>query len=493
MSPPAITEVPQAEVRLRRVEDLPGPPGLPFVGNLLQIEAERLHLQLEGWQRQYGDFFRFRIAQREFLVVAQPEAVSAILRDRPEGFQRTDRGCEVAAEMGFDGLFTARGDRWRRQRPLVMASFDPAHIRTYFPTLAKVTGRLARRWQQASASGESIDLLPDLMRFTVDVTAGLAFGQDIDTLGSDTEVIQTHLDKIFPALLRRLLAPVPYWRYLNLPADRQLARHLEAIHQAVQDFILQARRRLDRDPHLRERPANLIEALIVARDADGSSLDDKDLAGNVLTMLLAGEDTTANTLAWMIYLLHRNPSAQQAVSETVRAAFGSEPLPSRYDQLASLDYIEACAHETLRLKPVVPTLPHQAVRDTVVAGITVPKGTLVICLLRPAAVDEERFADATAFNPERWLSDRTAAQAGSSSKRVAMPFGAGPRICPGRYLALQEIKMVMAMLVASFDIQGVSTPEGGEPRERMAFTMSPVGLRLTLKRRDRLPDESGAG
>ncbi len=493
MSPPAVTELTQAGVRSRRIEDLPGPPGLPLVGNLLQIEAERLHQQLEGWQRQYGDFFRFRIARREFLVVAQPEAVSAILRDRPEGFQRTDRGCEVAAEMGFDGLFTARGDKWRRQRPLVMASFDPAHIRTYFPTLAKVTGRLAQRWRRATDAGESIDLLPDLMRFTVDVTAGLAFGQDINTLGSDTEVIQSHLDKIFPALLRRLLAPVPYWRYLKLPVDRQLDRHLVAIHQAVQDFIRQARTRLDQDPHLRERPGNLIEALIAARDADGSALDDEDLAGNVLTMLLAGEDTTANTLAWMIYLLHRNPAALQAVSGTVKAAIGSEPLPSRYEQLASLDYIEACAHESLRLKPVAPTLPHQAVRDTTVAGIVVPKGTLVMCLLRPAAVDEGRFADATAFKPERWLSDGTAAQAASASKRVAMPFGAGPRICPGRYLALQEIKMVIAMLVGSFEIQDVSTPEGGEPPERMAFTMSPVGLRLKLRPRECLPVESRAG
>jgi cytochrome P450 len=449
----------------------------------LQIEAERFHLILEGWQKQYGDFFRFRIAGREFLVVAQPEAVAAVLRDRPEGFQRTDRGSEIAAEMGFDGLFTASGEMWRRQRPMVMASFDPGHIRSYFATLVKVTGRLAERWRRMSDADQAIDLLPELMRFTVDVTAGLAFGQDINTLGSDTEVIQTHLDKIFPVLFRRLLAPVPYWRYLKLPADHEIDRHLAALHAAVQDFILQARARLEQDPGLRLQPGNLIEAMIVARDAEGSDLQDKDVAGNVLTMLLAGEDTTANTLAWMIHFLQQNPEPCRKVSETVAAAIGTEPLPSQYEQLAALDYIEACAHESLRLKPVAPMLPHQAVKDRVIAGIVVPKGTLVICLLRPGAVDESRFPDAQAFKPERWQSEGSAARAGSSAKRVSMSFGAGPRICPGRYLALQEIKMVIAMLFGSFEIASLSTPGDADPRERMAFTMAPVGLQLRLRRK----------
>ena len=388
--------------------------------------------------------------------------------------------------MGLDGLFSARGDMWRRQRPMVMASFDPGHIRSYFPTLVKVTERLASRWGRAADANHPIDLLSDLMRFTVDVTAGLAFGQDINTLGADTEVIQVHLDKIFPAFLRRLLAPVPYWRYLRLPADRELDRHLQALHGAVQAFIRQARARLERDPRLRVHPNNLIEAMIVARDSDGSELEDRDVAGNVMTMLLAGEDTTANTLAWMLYLLQQNPEARRRVEETVGAAIGDEPLPRRYEQLASLDYIEACAHESLRLKPVAPVLPHQAVQDRTVAGIAIPKGTLLMCLLRPGAVDESRLPDAKAFRPERWQSDGTAAQASSATRRVAFSFGAGPRICPGRYLALQEIKMVVSMLTGSFEIESVATADGTDPKEHLAFTMAPMGLQLKLKRRERV-------
>src|SRR5262249_10650834 len=163
--------------------------------------------------------------------------------------------------------------------------------------------RFERRWQRAAAAGQTIDLQPDLMRYTVDVTAGLAFGVDVNTLESDGEVIQSHLDKVFPALHRRLLAPLPYWRWLRLAADRKLAWHLRELHRAVRESIAMARSRMDADPSLRTRPANLIEAMIAARDTEGSGLHDADVAGNVLTMLLAGEDTTANTLAWMIYLL----------------------------------------------------------------------------------------------------------------------------------------------------------------------------------------------
>jgi cytochrome P450 len=136
----------------RRIRDLPGPPGLPLVGNLLQVQTSRLHLIVEGWQRTYGDYFRFALGGREFFVVANPEAIAAALRDRPDGFQRTSRLSATAQEMGFGGVFSANGEAWRRQRPMVMAGFDPSHIKTYFPALVRVTERFARRWQRAAAA-----------------------------------------------------------------------------------------------------------------------------------------------------------------------------------------------------------------------------------------------------------------------------------------------------------------------------------------------------
>jgi cytochrome P450 len=160
---------------------------------------------------------------------------------------------------------------------------------------------------------------------------------------------------------------------------------------------------------------------------------------------------------------------------------GTGRLPARYEQLSALPFIEACTNETMRLKPVVPVIISQAARDTVVAGIEIPAGALVLCLMRPGAVDERYFPRPAQFDPERWLSgDGGPARAAASAKRIAMPFGAGPRLCPGRYLALLEIKMVIAMLLAGFEIEAVATRDGAEPREHLALTMSPVGLQMKL-------------
>src|SRR5438552_2557477 len=463
------------------ISALPSPPGLPLVGNLLSLERERLHLTLEQWRRKYGDYYRFRNVSREVLVIADAEAIGTMLRDRPDGFLRTARLASIAREMGFDGVFTANGEEWRRQRPMVMAGLDPAHIKSYFPALVRVTERFAGRWRRAAAAGTAIDLQADLMRYTVDVTAGLAFGADINTIESDEEVIQQHLDHVLPALFRRLMAPFRYWRYFRLPADRALREHLAELHRAVDGFIATARKRMDAEPSLRASPTNLIEAMIAARDTDGSGVDDADVAGNVLTMLLAGEDTTANTLAWMIYLLSRNPAALARARDEVRAVLGGGPLPSQYEQLAKLPFVEACTNETMRLRPVAPLIILEASRDTVVAGIEIPAKQVVMCLMRAPATDERHFHDAQAFDPARWLDP--AAKSAASAKRVAMPFGAGPRLCPGRYLAMLEMKMVIAMLLASFELESVGTARGDEPREQLAFTMAPVGLRMKLRGR----------
>src|SRR3954468_4932953 len=463
---------------LREISDLPGPRGLPIVGNGLQIEPTRLHQNLEAWRRQYGDCYRFNIGRRKFLVVGDAELIAQSLRDRPEGFQRTERLNKAARNMGFGGVFSANGEQWKRQRPMVMAGFAPAHIKKYFPTLLKVTERFVKRWQRAATAKASIDLTADLMRYTVDVTAGLAFGADINTIESDEEVIQRHLDKVLPALAKGLLSPFPWLRKLPLPANRRLDGHLDALRVAVEGFIAGARQRMEADPRLREEPDNLIEAMVAARDREGSGLTDQDVSGNVLTMVLAGEDPSPNTPPGMIYLLSRHPEALARARDEVRSKLGAATLPTR-EQLDDLPDVEACMNETMRVKPVAPLIIQQAVRDTVLADIRVPKGYLVLLLMRGPTLQDKHFKDAVAFEPSRWL-DASPDRAPSSAKRVAMPFGAVPRLCPGRYLAMLEMKMVMAMLLRNFDVRGVSTPDGKDARESLNLTMAPVGLELRL-------------
>ncbi len=472
-------------VVLRRFEDLPGPRGIPWFGNALQIDTSRMHLQLEQWCRDYGPLFKLILRKRRVLVLGDHELVATILRDRPDGFSRTSRLEEIWVEMGLTpGVFGANGDVWKRQRRMVMAGFDPAHVRRYFPSLVKVAQRLTSRWRIAAEQGQAIDLQGDLMRFTVDAIAGLAFGAEVNTLESDADVIQQHLDKIFPAVFKRLFAPIATWRFWRSAADRQLERSIAEVKVAVAGFIAQARARMHAEPGLRDQPRNLLEAMIAAADQEGSGIDDAQVAGNVLTMLLAGEDTTANTLAWMIELLWQHPQALALATQEVRRVLGDSQEPT-LEHMAQLDYVEACAHETMRLKPVAPILALQALRDTQIGDVQIRARTVVISLMRRDSVSDSHVANAAAFEPQRWLSQGAggAATLATSAKRSSMPFGAGPRICPGRYLALLEMKMAMAQLLANFDIQSVGTANGQLAREHLSFTMAPVGLRMRLRAR----------
>jgi cytochrome P450 len=394
---------------------------------------------------------------------------------------------ELLREMGLKaGVFNAEGEAWQKQRRMVMAGFLPTQVRAYHPTLLKVADRLKTRWQKAARAGETLDLLPELMRYTVDGVAGLAFGADVNTLESE-DVIQMHLDKVFPQWFQRITSAVPYWRFVKLPADRALDRSVQAINAAIDGFIAQARQRLADDPALRAAPGNLLEAMIVAADEPGSGLSDDDVAGNVLTMLLAGEDTTATTIAWLFYYLHQDlESLHKVRMEVTRHAPGVAPLSPEH--LAGMGYLDACINEALRLKPVAPFHPLESAKDMVIADVAVPAGTLIWAAVRIDAMDPARVPQPEAFRPGRWLSE--GAHGGeqghdSSLKRLSIPFGAGPRVCPGRHLAITEIKMATAMLLTHFDVDSVGTDSGEPPRELMAFTMSPIGLRMRLRERAR--------
>ena len=188
--------------------------------------------------------------------------------------------------------------------------------------------------------------------------------------------------------------------------------------------------------------------MIVAADVPGSDVDDRDIAGNVFIALIAGEDTTANTLAWLLDFLHRHPEAMRRAREEVERV-APETASFTLEQMAELPFVDACINETMRLKPVAPLLPSQANQDTVVGDVPVPANTFVVGVMRPDALEERYFPDAKAFEPERWLVRHGRRAERASTTRVSMPFGAGPRLCPGRYLALLEMKMAIAMLLGA--------------------------------------------
>ncbi|MES2264408.1 MAG: cytochrome P450 [Pseudomonadota bacterium] len=471
--------LPQAEQPLRPIASLRGPLRLPLIGNVWQMRPSRMHQDVERWCRIYGPYFRFHVGRIQVLVVADHEAVAAILRARPENFRRPSVMAKVTREMGgLPGLFESEGHEWRNQRRMVMQGFAPHAIKAYFPSLVKVALRLQKRWEDAAGAGRAIDLAADLKRYTVDIIAGLAFGTEVNTLDGGDDVIQRHLDELTPAAARRSMSIIPYWRYIKLPQDRRLDRSVAAVNAEVTALMLRARARMEADPGLRTRPGNLLEAMIAAADQPGSGVDDDAVAGNVATMLLAGEDTTANSIAWLIYLLQHDPEAlRRARDEVLRHA--PDPAAFSLEQMDALDYLGACIQESMRLKPVAPFMPLEALRETSVAGIRVPAGAMLWCVLRNDSVTDSHFPRAAQFEPQRWLAEG----ADAADKTIVIPFGSGPRTCPARYLALLEIKIAMAMLLGRFDIAGVDTPDGAQAREVMAFVMSPHGLRMRLRPR----------
>jgi len=470
-----------AAAKLKSIADLDGPRGWPLLGNLPQIELSKLHQHLERWCDEYGPIYKFRMGPETIVCIADSDVINKMLRDRPGGFRRQRQVESVISEMGFNGVFSSEGESWKRQRKVVALALNSAHIKQFFPKLLETTARLQRRWEAAADAGLSIDLCRDVMRYTVDVTTQLAFGINVNTLETEGPVIQQQLDKVFPALGRRINAVFPYWRYFRLAEDRKIDHALSEIRKTVNGFIADCRARMRDDPSLYESPNNFLEAIIAAQTAEaGTNFTDDEVFANVLTLLLAGEDTTANTIAWTAKHLIDFPAYFARARAEVDTVVAPDSGITEQSQLTQIPFTEACASETMRLKPVAPFFPMEANEDVELMGYHIPAGTLVIGLSRQVALSTENFGAPQRFAPERWLEDHPADTAPHNTQAF-MPFGGGPRFCPGRNLALVEIKMVLAMLVRNFDI-AFSNPD--EPvEERLSFAMIPTHLHVKFSRR----------
>ncbi|MCC2656572.1 MAG: cytochrome [Panacagrimonas sp.] len=474
---------------LRRIEDLPRPRGLPLLGNALQLDPPRLHLQMEEWAQQLGPLYRVAAAHRPFLVVAEMDAIHQVLRDRPDGFSRMRSYEPAAIEMGFNGVFSSEGEPWRRQRRVWMASLNAQQLRGFHVQLAEITQRLLRRWQRTADRGEVLDVVAELMRYTVDVTMRFALGHEANTLEKDDDIIQRHLNQIFPALARRIAAPIPYWRWIKLPVDRALDRALLALRTEVDRLIAEARERLRRDPGLHDAPSCFLEALLVARERDPESLSEQDVFANAVTVLLGGEDTTATTLAWLIHHCCRHPAVYEGLRSEADAlleaapANGGIPMADRFPPY--LDRTDAALNETLRLNPIAPLYGLTARRDSVLADVRVPAGTDLFLLPRAASGNAPCSRPAPRFDPAA-THESTDPAARGPGRAVTLPFGFGPRMCPGRNLALAELRTVTLLLAHHFDLEAVAGP--APVSELFSFTLVPQHLRVRLHRRRRSPE-----
>jgi cytochrome P450 len=158
------------------------------------------------------------------VVTSDAATINEILRARPETFRRSERTDAILSELGIKGVFNAEGGAWRSQRKLAVAALAQRNLKPLYPHIETVAHRLKRRWDRAARTGEALDVVDEMKRFTVDVTMLIAFGHDANTVEASGDVIQRHLEVILPKVGQRILATVPIWRYVRLPSDRQLDR-----------------------------------------------------------------------------------------------------------------------------------------------------------------------------------------------------------------------------------------------------------------------------
>lgn len=460
--PPRLSRSLRRHVALR---SMPGPSGHPVLGHMRQFAPAEVVPRMHAWADRYGPIFRCRILHRPVVVVAEPSLVQQLLRLRPHKVRRMRTFEAVLGELRLNGVFSAEGEDWRRQRRLVMSAFGRSKIADMQAMVVRVTDRLLTRWERGL--GRPFDAYPDLTRFTADVTTLAAFGYDLDSLRTSAQ-LQRWVNAVFEGVSQRLFAPLPYWRVFALPRDREMMQALESLRETVQAIVREGDR---------AGPDNLLRRLQQARLQEGSrrGLSEQELFANVMAMLFAGEDTTANTLGWMLHYLATHPAVQHEVRREVDEVLGDAPHVQTLEQAGALRMVNAAFIETLRLRPVAPVIMLQATQALTLGGYEVPADTGLFALLDREARSAAYFDQPEAFSPQRWLESKVDPLRPSE---VLFPFGGGPRICPGRGLAALEVQTLLGSLLRRFELR--PAPGAAPPKTVINFTWGPDRIDIVL-------------
>ncbi|MFG1604711.1 cytochrome P450 [Actinoplanes sp. NPDC049265] len=446
------------------VADLPQPPGLPVLGHAPALaRGGTMHRTLYGWRDRLGPTYRVRLGPSTAVVTAAPDLVDTILRERPATFRRATYLSDVIDELGGHGLFNAEGNDWSRLRRSAVPGLSVTSLRDAFGTMVRSTDRLRELWA-AAGPGVRVDVLDDLMRYTLEVIGGLTLGHDLDAVRRPHEDgLHQRLPVLASTLVRRAYSPLPYWRWFRLPADRRADAVVAETGALVAGRYADARRRMSAG----EAPTCYLDTLIKSSLDHDEPLTEPEAAAAVINMLVAGEDNTAAQATWAIHHLATHPEVQAKIRAETAEVLGDRALPGDAASLSRLRYVEAVVKETTRVNPPSPYAIMEAAEDTTLpggaGGLRVARGTVFILLL-------DDGSDPGPFQPERWLSDPPA----TSSR----PFGGGPRFCPGRNLALIESMLLIAMVCHNFTIEPDTSR--GPVGERVTFAVFPtnVGVRL---------------
>jgi cytochrome P450 len=421
-----------------------------------------------------GDIFKINFIGKEFIVSAKPELNTEILKLRPEKFRRFSKINEILTEMGIVGVFNAEGETWKKQRKPSSEALNLKKVKGYYPTIQNTTEKLIHNLTSYSNNNTVVDIQKELSRYAIDITTAIAFGHELNTLSNKGNDFQKHLELIFPMINERITAPIPLWRFYKQKKDKALTNSLKAIEKIIYNFIQEAKKRLLTYPELKDSPSNFLEALLVEQEEE-NKFSEQEIYGNVFSILLAGEDTTSNSISWALYYLSQHPEIVLKVRQEAITVYNNRNTPKDTKELNKLKYANAVAQEAIRLKPVSPNLYMQANENITLHNLYIPKDTSIMLQNKVSQTSNKYFSNPNDFMPERWIKSDCPMQE-KHSPEIIKAFGGGPRFCPGMNLAMYEMTIAISSICKLFNFNLAVKPN--EVKEQFAFTMFPENLLL---------------
>lgn len=410
--------------------------------------------------RTEGDLVPLRFVGMNAVLIAAPEDIERVLVGEHRKLVK-DRFTRDLSHLLGKGLLTSDGDHWRRQRRLAQPAFHRERIAAYAQTMAEATSERLTSWRV----GTVIDVHEEMMQLTRDIVCRTLFGtQPGPEMQRVNEAIAAALDRF----AEPLYTLVPSLEKIPLPLSRRYRRAVRILDRVVYELI--RRRRLGEGD---ER--DLLSMLLAARDEDGSRMTDEQVRDEVMTIFLAGHETTAIALSWTFYLLSKNEDICRALGEDARGVLGDRP--ATLDDLPRLQLTEQVLHESMRLYPPAWIIGREVVEPFELRGRRLEKGAQLWMSQWVTHRDPRNFDDPEAFRPSRWENGL----AKRLPKFAYFPFGGGPRLCIGNTFALMEATIVLATIAARYRLTLVP---GQKVMPFPSVTLRPKpGVRVVVGRR----------
>ncbi len=442
----------------------PGPKGNFLLGNVMAVSRDWLGFYARC-AREYGDVVRLRYFHVPICLVMHPRDIETVLVTNAGNFTKSSDYRALARVLG-NGLLTNEGKDWQRQRGLIQPAFRRESILSYGPVMINAVSRMLDSWSE----GEQRNVHADMMAVTLEIVARCLFGADVagvtDRVGKAMEVVT---DRFMRDASLSLLLPFDLPDFLA-PARRDATSELNNIING----IIRERRAS------RQTRGDLLDALLEARDAEGQPMTDGQLRDEVMTLFLAGHETTAIALSWTCYLIGQHPEVESKLAEELHEVLGDrEPT---LEDLPRLRYTEMVLKESMRLYPAVWGIGRRAISDCEIGGYRVNAGTNIFIFQSLTQRDARFFSNPDAFDPERWREDPV--RSGKIPRFAYFPFGGGPRVCVGAAFAMMEATLLLAMMQRKFHFELVP----GHPVEPLpSVTLRPKhGIVVNIHRRAKL-------